>query len=350
MVSLRRTPSGRPRRSRRAASAGLVVLSALLAVMLGAVPASAQPSPEDAAAQLEQAQRDAEALTEEWHAAKDALDARVAEADDLREAVEPARQAVEAARAEEETYRHQVDQLAVSTFESGSLDQFNALLAAGSPQEFLEQMSALEMLSSDYKTALGELTAVVDRTTVAQADADAAASRAQAAADEAARAEQEVAARKEAAEQRIDDALQLLRQVTPAQRAANIGPAVGPPPPVAGGSGVGVRALAVAEEFLGTPYKYGGNGPDSFDCSGLTLWAWAQAGVSLPHFAASQYGMLPHVPLNQLQPGDLVFFYSDLHHVGIYIGNGMMVHAPRTGDVVKVSPLAGRNLVGAARP
>jgi peptidoglycan DL-endopeptidase CwlO len=119
-------------------------------------------------------------------------------------------------------------------------------------------------------------------------------------------------------------------------------------PETSPGAATAVRA---ALSQLGVPYVFAAASPGrAFDCSGLTLWAWGQAGVSLPHFAASQYAMLPHVPLNQLQPGDLVFFYSDLHHVGIYIGNGMMVHAPRTGDVVKVSPLQGRNLVGAARP
>ena len=119
-------------------------------------------------------------------------------------------------------------------------------------------------------------------------------------------------------------------------------------PATSPGAATAVRA---ALSQLGVPYRFAAASPgQAFDCSGLTMWAWAQAGVSLPHFAASQYGMLPHVPLDQLQPGDLVFFYSDLHHVGLYIGNGMMVQAPRTGDVVKVSPLAGRNLVGAARP
>ena len=81
--------------------------------------------------------------------------------------------------------------------------------------------------------------------------------------------------------------------------------------------------MRAALSQLGVPYVFAAASPGrAFDCSGLTLWAWGQAGVSLPHFAASQYAMLPHVPLDQLQPGDLVFFYSDLHHVGIYIGNG----------------------------
>jgi cell wall-associated NlpC family hydrolase len=119
-------------------------------------------------------------------------------------------------------------------------------------------------------------------------------------------------------------------------------------PSMSAGAGAAVRA---ALSQLGVPYRFAAASPgQAFDCSGLTMWAWAQAGVSLPHFAASQYAMLSHVPLSDLQPGDLVFFYRDLHHVGIYIGNGNYVQAPRTGDVVKVSPLAGRDLVGAARP
>ena len=119
-------------------------------------------------------------------------------------------------------------------------------------------------------------------------------------------------------------------------------------PATSPGAATAVRA---ALSQLGVPYRFAAASPGvAFDCSGLTMWAWGQAGVSLPHFAAAQYAMLPHVPRDELQPGDLVFFYSDLSHVGIYIGNGQFVHAPRTGDVVKISPLAGRNFVGAARP
>jgi cell wall-associated NlpC family hydrolase len=126
-----------------------------------------------------------------------------------------------------------------------------------------------------------------------------------------------------------------------------------PPPAVnvpatSPGAAIAVRA---ALSQLGVPYRFAAASPGvAFDCSGLTMWAWSQAGVSLPHFAASQYGTLPHIPMSQLQPGDLVFFYSDIHHVGMYIGNGQYVQAPRTGDVVKISPLAGRSIVGAARP
>jgi cell wall-associated NlpC family hydrolase len=104
----------------------------------------------------------------------------------------------------------------------------------------------------------------------------------------------------------------------------------------------GQRAAIAVDEArrqLGKPYRWGGAGPDSFDCSGLTMWSWRKAGVDLPHHAGSQYAATVHIPLSELQPGDLVFFYSDLSHVGIYVGNGQMIHAPHTGDVVRYASI-----------
>lgn len=98
-------------------------------------------------------------------------------------------------------------------------------------------------------------------------------------------------------------------------------------------------AVAEAQRQLGKPYQWGAAGPDSFDCSGLTMWAWAAAGVSLPHYTGAQYSATTHIPLSDLQPGDLVFFYSGLSHVGLYVGNGMMIHAPHTGDVVRYASI-----------
>ena len=111
-------------------------------------------------------------------------------------------------------------------------------------------------------------------------------------------------------------------------------------------------AIAVAEALrqLGKPYVFGTNGPDTFDCSGLTQWAWARAGVGMPHYTVSQFNAFPRVGTDALQPGDLVFFNVDLGHMGMYIGNGNIVQAPRTGDVVKISSLRGRDFVGAVRP
>ncbi len=101
---------------------------------------------------------------------------------------------------------------------------------------------------------------------------------------------------------------------------------------------------------LGKPYEYAAVGPNSFDCSGLTMYAWAAAGVRLPHSSAAQYASLPHVSQDQLAPGDLVFYGNPIHHVGMFIGNGQYVHAPQTGDVVKVASIFRRDWAGAARP
>jgi peptidoglycan DL-endopeptidase CwlO len=112
---------------------------------------------------------------------------------------------------------------------------------------------------------------------------------------------------------------------------------------------VGAQAVAVAMQYLGTPYVWGGGAPGGFDCSGLTSYAYAQVGVGLSHFTGAQWNEGVHVPADQLLPGDLVFFHSDLHHMGMYIGGGQMIHAPQTGDVVKISGLMS-DYAGAVRP
>jgi cell wall-associated NlpC family hydrolase len=122
------------------------------------------------------------------------------------------------------------------------------------------------------------------------------------------------------------------------------------PPPPAPSSGA-QAALAAAYSVIGTPYVYAGASPETgFDCSGFTMWAWAHAGVSLPHSSASQYAYLPHVDRSELVPGDLVFFYSPISHVGMYVGGGQMIHSPHTGAYVEVVPIYWDEYVGAARP
>jgi cell wall-associated NlpC family hydrolase len=121
-------------------------------------------------------------------------------------------------------------------------------------------------------------------------------------------------------------------------------------PPAINGQGA-AAAISAAESVLGTPYVYAGASPEEgFDCSGLTMWAWAHGGVSLPHSSAAQYEVLPHVDQSQLQPGDLVFFYNPIHHVGLYVGGGMMIDAPHTGTVVQRREVEWSVYTGAARP
>jgi len=120
-----------------------------------------------------------------------------------------------------------------------------------------------------------------------------------------------------------------------------------PASPVSGGH---PEAAAIALRYLGVPYLWGGASPAGFDCSGLVMYVYAQIGIALPHYAAAQYQVGTAVARDQLQPGDLVFF-DGLAHVGIYIGGGDVVHAPKTGDVVKISPISewGNGYVGARR-
>src|SRR4029450_3824201 len=121
-----------------------------------------------------------------------------------------------------------------------------------------------------------------------------------------------------------------------------------PPPPAPNANVAAV--LQAAYSVIGTPYQYGGSSPETgFDCSGFTMWAWSHAGVYLPHSSAAQYASLPHVAQSDLQPGDLVFFYSPISHVGMYVGGGSMIHSPQTGSVVSVGPLYWGSFVGALR-
>jgi cell wall-associated NlpC family hydrolase len=125
-----------------------------------------------------------------------------------------------------------------------------------------------------------------------------------------------------------------------------------PPPPSSGRVGGGhPEAAAIAARYLGVPYRWGGASPSGFDCSGLVMYVYAQLGIALPHYTVAQYQRGVAVSRDRLQPGDLVFF-DGLAHVGIYIGNNQFIHAPHTGDVVKVSAITGwyaRTYVGARR-
>ncbi|MGE0141077.1 MAG: NlpC/P60 family protein [Ilumatobacteraceae bacterium] len=122
-------------------------------------------------------------------------------------------------------------------------------------------------------------------------------------------------------------------------------PSVPPPSSLAG------IAINAAQSQLGVAYKFAAESPGvAFDCSGLTKYAWGKAGVYLPHQSSAQYASTPHVPKDQVQPGDLIFYYAPIGHVGIYIGGGSMIHAPSPGKVVSVAPVYWNKVVGVSRP
>jgi peptidoglycan DL-endopeptidase CwlO len=149
-----------------------------------------------------------------------------------------------------------------------------------------------------------------------------------------------------AAQQQQAPAQALSSTVAPVASSSGGSVSSGPAPPPTHSS-----VVAIAEQYLGVPYRWGGASPSGFDCSGLVMYVFAQVGVSLPHSSYSQYGMGSPVSRDQLQPGDLVFF-DGLGHVGIYVGGGQFIHAPHTGDVVRISSLSGwysSSYVGARR-
>lgn len=127
-------------------------------------------------------------------------------------------------------------------------------------------------------------------------------------------------------------------------------------PDVPAPNAVAAAAIKAAATRLGLPYVWGATGPSAFDCSGLTQWAYAQAGLHLPRTSREQYAQLPKVPLDQLAPGDLVFYATDvsnpatIHHVGMYLGDGLSLYAPQTGSVVKIGAVGYGRIIGATRP
>jgi cell wall-associated NlpC family hydrolase len=162
-------------------------------------------------------------------------------------------------------------------------------------------------------------------------------------------AQQEAAARAKAA---AFAAQQKAAQLAAAAKAAAQAAAKGTPPaPTApANSSVAEQAIAFAQQQLGKPYVWGATGPGSFDCSGLTQAAYKAAGVSLPRTTYDQVNVGSRVSEANLQPGDLIFFFSDVSHVGLYIGNGEMIHAPHTGTVVKIAPITEMPFYAAVRP
>ena len=329
-------------RLKRAVRGALAAGAAAAVVTVAPAPATADPdlpdTAPDAVQQLRELSHRAEQLTEQWHEAKDQLTARQVELGKARSDLAAAAEAAQAARAQEGQFRGQVDQLTNATFQGVRLDQLAALLVSESPQQFLDQMSALDMLAADNQESLAHLVAVRDRAEAAQQAASAAEARSRDAETGAAAAEAEIGRRKAEMDRQVARVQAQLDSLSGSDRAdytseGEIDFVAGPT------SGVGGKAMRAALSQQGKPYSWGADGPQSYDCSGLTSWAFRQAGVRLPRSSQAQAGVGRPVSRSALQPGDLVFFYSPFSHVVIYVGGGKMVHAPQSGDVVKVSSI-----------
>jgi len=167
----------------------------------------------------------------------------------------------------------------------------------------------------------------------------------QARADAARRQEREAASRRAAAAATTTTTTTARPKATPTTTAPAPPPATATPPSSSGAE----AAVAEARRQLGKPYQYGGSGPNSFDCSGLTSWAWKAGGVTLPHSSRAQWGATARVAIADIAPGDIVFYGNPIYHVGIYVGGGEMIEASETGTPVRQTTIFRKDLVGAGR-
>ena len=335
----------------RGVSAVMTAATVVALVTQMPMAATADPSvPGDAAQQLADLNRQAEVLTERWHYAGDQLTARRADLDRARADASAAQAAAERARAVQGQYRGQVDRLTNASFQGARLNRLSALLVSDSPQDFLDQMSALDMLAVDNKQALDRLTGAVVQTRHAEQSTSDAAARAGQAERDAVRLEDDLTRSRADMDRQIQVVTKRLAELTRQQRAVYFfGGDIHFPINLVG-TGTAVQAARIALSKQGSAYVWGGDGPITFDCSGLVKWAFEQAGMpGLPHSAEEQARMGRSVGRSDLQPGDLIALYSPISHIGIYVGNGFYVNAPQSGDVVKVVPVPWRQVTAMSR-
>ncbi len=267
-----------------------------------------------------------------------------------------AQQLAAAAAAQYQAARAQLGATVAAQYEGGSFSATGALLSSNSGQSYLDQLDTLTMLSTHTSQVVDAMKASKKVADSTSKNADVLLSSARAKRDALARQRQQV-------QTQVNKYTALLATLTSAQRAAyqrmqnpsvsaqTISNAKVQLSAMPATSAAAAKAVRFALEQVGKPYVFGAAGPGSFDCSGLTMAAWASAGVSLPHSAEGQYSYGHHVAFNQLQPGDLMFFYQPIGHVTIYVGGGLMVSAPTEGENVSVVPANafGGSFTGATR-
>ncbi|MDX3075236.1 NlpC/P60 family protein [Streptomyces sp. NPDC088354] len=322
------------RRPKQTSRARVTVLTATAAaaVALSAQAAQAAPakqSVKSVKAKVDALYEQAEQATEKFNGAKE-------KQQQLQKQVEDIQDEVAREQAGLNDLQDELGTLASAQYRSGGIDPTLQLFLSADPDSYLDKASTLDQLSTKQAEGLQQI--AEKKRTLNQQKAEAASKLSEL--DE---TRTELGKKKKEVQGKLAEAQRLLNSLTAAQRAAvaaadarasrsNERVNLGNDTPA---SGRAAAALAAAQTKLGSPYVYGATGPSSFDCSGLTSWAYAQAGVGIPRTSQSQAYAGTHLSMSQLQPGDLVIFYGDMHHVALYAGNGMVLHAPRTGTVVR---------------
>jgi peptidoglycan DL-endopeptidase CwlO len=318
----------------------ITALSALaMAAAVGFVPGTAQAEPdiEDVEARVDRLYHEAEMASERYN--------------DVRLELKELNQDLASIKADErrqdqrlEAVRTQVQDSIVRQYQGENLSAVGQIVVSDDPGAFLEQLSTMSSFNdlqsqmfSDYGRELKALDIRRDAT--------------QQRATQVAKLEEQLAKEKATIDEKAAEAQSLLDRLEEEQRermmAASRSDVRVPSVPASGRAGA---AVSYAMAQVGDAYAYGATGPDAYDCSGLTMASWAQAGVALPHSSSAQYSSGPQVPASALQPGDLVFYYSPISHVGMYIGDGMIVHAANPSTGVQVTGLYSMPFSGAVRP
>jgi peptidoglycan DL-endopeptidase CwlO len=239
-----------------------------------------------------------------------------------------------------DAYEQRVNKIGAAAYVDGRPGMMRALITGGSPQNVLDQLQAYDIISADQQ---GDIDALLE----AKKPLDAAKRKLDAEVQIQAKQEKVLRDRKAALNKDLAKWKALKAQQQPRASRSSTRTVTPVNVPV---SGKGATVVAYARAQIGDPYVFGADGPDSFDCSGLTLAAWAQVGVSMPHSARQQYAAFPKVSKANLRPGDIVFFYDPISHNGIYIGAGMVIHAPQPGESVEQIAMSSMPDSGAVRP
>ena len=325
-------PVGRPasRRIGRLRSGLLIGATAALTVTVLPGTAAADPdrvtSPEQAIQLVTEADHELEVVTEQLNEAKVVLEQQQA-------AVEAATKEAAEAQAQLDALDGQIRQLARSAYTGDTFSELDVMLTSGSAEEFMDQLGTLDAIAGHTNDLVAEIAVVSEKALEAKAAADQATAEAQAAVDSIAKKQADL-------EEKIEEYEAQYAALTAPQQEqvslAHAGQAVAAPSGVVAPTAAAQVAVDTALAQVGDPYVWGAGGPDAFDCSGLTQYAYSAAGISLPHSSRSQAGMGQAVSRSELQPGDLLFYYSPTSHVAMYIGNGKMVHASTSSKPVMV--------------
>ncbi len=312
-----------------------------LAATIGLVPNSpafAEPDIDDVQAQVDKLYRDAEQASERYN------DARI-ELKELRKELRSLRADEERQDSRAGAVREQLKDSVLREFEGGQLGDLAGVVVSEDPQKFLSGLTTVSAVDSVqqglYSDYSEETSALAMRRKATQQRADQVASLEQQLEDE----KTSIDSKYDQAKDKLDDLKAEEREELLSRQSTRVPSSADVP-----ASGRASAAVQYAMAQVGDAYVWGAAGPSAFDCSGLTMMAWAQAGVSLPHSSSAQYSSGARISEGDLQPGDLVFYYSPISHVGMYIGNGMIVHAANPGAGVRVDSLHTMPYVGAVRP